>query len=219
MSLDRLVAFEAFAGLFRSYLDTLPVPFLPLINARHGVLGYIAPDGIYYVCFNIMWIADKYSNMSITGRLLSYKSDGNWRCLPLKPIDFIKENIFTCAYSSEYYPHYMGYSYRGYILNDTIQITSSDRELIIGYKKQRIFVSGILFQYCKYYYDINFNQVNPTKTQYKGIEFAKIYDMDYGRIKASARELPKSEVHYLYIQLASGEWALYDGISAPIVLK
>lgn len=217
MSADRLVAFEAFAGLFRSYLDSLPVPFLPLINAQYGALGYIAPDGIYYVCFNMIWMADKYSNMSIAGRLLSYKSDGNWRCLPLRQVDFIKENMFTGAFSDKYYPHYMGESYRGYILNDTIQITSSDRELIIGFKQQSMYIGGSIFRYCKYYYDINFIQVKPIKTQFKGIEFAKIYDSE--PIKKTAKRAPNSEGQYLYIQLATREYALYDGVSAPIILE
>jgi hypothetical protein len=163
----------------------------------------------------MIWIADKYSNMSIIGRLLSYKSDGNWRCLPLKQVDFIKENMFTGAFSDKYYPHYMGESYRGYILNDTIQITSSDCELIIGFKQQSMYIGGSIFRYCKYYYDINFIQVKPIKTQYKGIEFAKIYDTDSKLIKKNV----DSESYYLYIQLATGEYALYDGMSAPITIE
>jgi hypothetical protein len=113
----------------------------------------------------------------------------------------------------------MGESYRGYILNDTIQITLSDRELIIGFKQQRMYIGGSIFRYCKYYYDINFIQVKPIETQYKGIEFAKIYDMDSKLIKQTAKRAPNSEGQYLYIQLATGEYALYDGMSAPIILE
>ena len=243
MSQIKLVLFEAFAAAFNAYLDTLKYRYCPIVNAEHGVLGYM--DGsINFISFNSMWNPDgetKFNNLAINCNMLEYTCGGLKRSLMIRTLDFTKSCQFTSAYDSDYYPNHNSDKYRGYIIGNTIQFTSVDEHLLIGRKSQTIFIKGRPFSHCKYYYnfDIKLTRVMPITTIYRNLEFAYIQDIDqivtesgftiFGQrgylnheyYQTSDRHWQLCDLagnRYVCIQLQSLVWALYTGNSAPTLL-